>query len=124
MYIVISNTSGIAIYKQIYEQIKKQIICGDLQEGTALPSIRKLAKEIHVSVITTKKAFDELEKEKLVVSIGGKGTYVAPQNIEFIREQKMQQVEEKLNAAISEAKMLGLSYAELSEMLKLLFEED
>lgn len=124
MYVVISNSSGIAIYKQIYDQIKKQIICGDLQEGTALPSIRKLAKEIHVSVITTKKAFDELEKEKFVVSIGGKGTYVAPQNIEFIREQKMQQVEEKLNAAISEAKMLGLTYLELSEMLKLLFEED
>jgi len=124
MYVIISNSSEMAIYKQIYEQIKKQIICDELKEGEALPSIRKLAKEIQVSVITTKKAYEELEKEGFVVSVGGKGTFVAPQNIEFIREQKMRIMEAKILEAIKEAKMLGIELSELQKIMQLLFEEE
>ena len=124
MRILISNSSPDPIYQQIVRQIKGQIIAGELSEGEPLPSIRKLAHELQISVITTKRAYEELEKEGLIDTVGGKGTFVASQNQEFMREKRMKLVETKLSAALADARMLGVSYEELSEMLQLLWEEE
>ena len=124
MRIIISNSSPDPIYEQIVRQIKAQIIAGDLEEGAALPSIRKLAQDLQISVITTKRAYDELEREGFIDTVGGKGTFVAAQNPEFLREKRMKLVEEKLAAAVAEARMMGVGLEELTEMLRLLFEED
>ena len=124
MRILISNSSPDPIYEQIVRQIKGQIIAGDLAEGEPLPSIRKLAHELQISVITTKRAYEELEKEGLIDTVGGKGTFVASQNQEFMREKRMKLVEAKLLEALSDARMMGLSYEELDEMLRLLWEEE
>ncbi len=124
MKIIISNSSPDPIYEQIVRQIKNQIISGHLDEGGALPSIRGLAKELQISVITTKRADEELEREGFVDTVSGKGTFVAAQNKEFLREKKMRIVEEKLIEAVSEARTLGIEKAKLQEMLSLLFEED
>ena len=124
MRILISNSSPDPIYEQIVRQIKGQIIAGDLAEGEPLPSIRKLAHELQISVITTKRAYEELDKEGLIDSVGGKGTFVASQNQEFLREKRMKLVEAKLSDALQEARMLGVSHEELGEMLRLLWEEE
>ena len=124
MRILISNSSPDPIYEQIVRQIKGQIIAGELSEGEPLPSIRKLAHELQISVITTKRAYEELEKEGLIDTVGGKGTFVASQNQEFMREKRMKLVETKLLAALADARMLGVSYEELGEMLRLLWEEE
>ena len=124
MRILISNASSDPIYEQIVRQIKAQIIAGDLPEGAPLPSIRKLAHELQISVITTKRAYEELEKEGLIDSVGGKGTFVAAQNQEFLREKRMTLVQGKLADAVREARTLGVAHAELAEMLRLLCEED
>lgn len=124
MRILISNSSPDPIYEQIVRQIKGQIIAGELAEGEPLPSIRKLAHELQISVITTKRAYEELEKEGLIDTVGGKGTFVASQNQEFMREKRMKLVESKLSEALSDARMLGVSYEELREMLRLLWEEE
>ena len=124
MKIIISNSSSDPIYEQINKQIKNQIISGELAEGQPLPSIRKLAKELHISVITTKRAYEELENEGFVDTVSGKGSFVAVQNKEFIREKKMKIVEEKLGEAIAEARFMGIAFEELKEMLLLLYAED
>ena len=124
MRIIISNSSPDPIYEQISRQVRTQVISGELNEGDALPSIRKLAKELQVSAITTKRAYDELEKEGFLDTVGGKGTFVANQNTELLREMRMRVVEEKLGAAIEEAKGLGLTRAEMDQMIDLLFEGD
>ena len=123
MNIIISNSSDSPIYEQIVSQIKGQIIQGQLKAGEALPSIRNLAKELNISAITTKRAYEELEKEGFIETIRGKGSYVSSQNKEFIREQKMKEIELKLVEIIKESKMLGLNKEELFEILKLLYEE-
>jgi len=123
MRILIANSSPDPIYEQILRQVKAQIIAGDLREGEALPSIRKLAQDLQISVITTKRAYDELEAEGFIDTVAGKGTFVAAQNAEFLREKRMKVVEEKLAEAVSEAQMMGLGYLQLSEMLRLLCEE-
>jgi GntR family transcriptional regulator len=122
--IIISNSSPDPIYEQIGRQIKAQIISGDLAEGESLPSIRRLAQDLQISVITTKRAYDELEREGFINTVGGKGTFVAVQNQELLREKKMKLVEEKLSGAVSEAKMLGIGLAQLKEMLLLLYKEE
>ncbi len=124
MNIIISNSSEDPIYEQIIKQIKNQIINGDLKEGEALPSIRKLARELSISVITTKRAYEELEKEGFIDTVGGKGSFVARQKKEFLREKKMKLVEEKLAEAVSEAKMLDIKFKDLSEMLSILYREE
>ena len=124
MRILISNSSPDPIYEQIVRQVKGQIIAGELGEGEPLPSIRKLAHELQISVITTKRAYEELEKEGLIDTVGGKGTFVASQNQEFMREKRMKVVETKLSEALGDARMLGVSFEELSEMLQLLWEEE
>lgn len=124
MRIIISNSSPEPIYEQIARQIKAEIIAGTLEEGSALPSIRALAHDLQVSVITTKRAYDELESEGFLDSVGGKGTFVAAQNPAFLREKRMRLVEEKLAAAVAEARLLGVGLAELTEMLHLLYQEE
>ncbi len=124
MKIIISNASPDPIYEQIVRQVKSQIINGELEEGEALPSIRKLAQELQISVITTKRAYDELEREGFIDTVGGKGTFVAVQNKELLREKKMKLVEEKLAEAVAEARLLGIRPKALREMLRLLYEEE
>ncbi|GFR38157.1 GntR family transcriptional regulator [Insulibacter thermoxylanivorax] len=123
MNIIISNTSDEPIYLQIVNQMKEQILKGQLTDSQALPSIRNLAKELNISVITTKRAYEELEKEGLIVTVAGKGSYVAPLNREMLREAKLKMVEDALAEAVSTAKMAGLSLEELKEMLELIYEE-
>lgn len=124
MKIIISNSSPDTIYEQINKQIKAQIISGDLNEGDALPSIRKLAKELQISVITTKRAYEELEKEGFVDTVGGKGCFVAMQNKELLKEKKMKTIEEKMGDTVKDAKKLGIRLKELREMLSILYDEE
>ena len=124
MNIIISNTAGIPIYEQIKEQIKAAIFNGQLNEGDLLPSIRQLAKDLKISVITTMSAYSDLEHEGFVVNMQGKGCFVLPQNTNLLREQKLRVVEAGLLSAINAAKLAKLSEAELVDMLKLLLEED
>ncbi len=123
MKIIISNSSPDPIYEQVTRQIKAQIINGELREGESLPSIRKLAQGLQISVITTKRAYDELEKEGFIDTVEGKGSFVAMQNKELLREKKMKIVEEKMVEAVEEARLLGITRAELEEMLGLLYGE-
>ena len=124
MKIIITNSSPDPIYEQLTKQIKAQIISGDLEEGEALPSIRKLARDLLISVITTKRAYEELEKEGFIDTVGGKGTFVAMQNKELLKEKKMQTVEEKLSLAVFDAKKLGITLNELKTMLSILYNEE
>lgn len=123
MHVIISNSSKEPIYKQIVDQIKSSILTGDLKEGEALLSIRQLAKDLKVSVITTKRAYEELEKEGFIYSIVGKGSFVAEQNLEVIKEKKLRVIEEQLSAVIDNSKEVGLSLEELKELLEILYEE-
>lgn len=124
MQIIISNTKEEPIYLQIVNQIKEQIIRGELAESEPLPSIRSLAKELNISVITTKRAYDELEKEGFIVTVPGKGSFVAPINHDMLREAKLKTVEDKLTEAVTHAKYAGLSLEELYEMLRIIYEEE
>ncbi len=123
MKIIISNAGKEPIYEQIKRQLKESILKGELKEGDLLPSIRQLAKDLHISVITTKKAYEELEKEGLITSVVGKGSFVAGQSREFLREKRLKWVEEKLAEVVAESKALNIDLNELQEMLRLLYEE-
>lgn len=123
MNILISNSSEKPIYEQIIEQIKDHIMRGYLKESDPLPSIRSLAKDLHISVITTKRAYDELEKEGFIVTVAGKGSFVAAQNRELLRESRIKIVEEKIAEAVAAAKSAELTYHELEEMLRIFYEE-
>ena len=123
MDILISNSGAQPIYEQITDQIKDQIMKGELTESESLPSIRSLAKDLHISVITTKRAYDELEKDGFLVTVAGKGSYVAAQNKQLLRENRIKIVEEKLTEAVLAAKSADLSFAELEEMLRFFYEE-
>ena len=124
MKIIVSNASSEPIYEQIGQQIKSQIISGDLKEGEGLPSIRKLAKELHISVITTKRTYEELEKEGFIDTVGGKGTFVAIQNKELLREKKMKTIEDMMADTVMEAQKLGITFSELKEMLAILYNDN
>lgn len=123
MDIIISNSSGVPIYEQIEEQIKSQIITGDLREGDALPSMRVLAKELKISIITTKRAYEDLEKDGFIYSIAGKGCFVKGINSEIIKENLMYAIQEILETAVDKAILGKVSYQELEETLSLLYEE-
>ncbi|SMB85112.1 transcriptional regulator, GntR family [Desulfonispora thiosulfatigenes DSM 11270] len=123
MSIIISNSSNEPIYEQITNQIKGMIIKGELQEGEGLPSIRALARDLQISVITTKRAYEELEKEGFIVTMQGKGSFVAQQNNELLKEKKLKIIEEKLLDVVKESKLLGIDYKEIEEMLQILFQE-
>ena len=121
--IIISNSSGKPIYEQIADQVKEQIMAGALAAGDALPSMRLLAKELRISVITTKRAYEELERDGFLENVPGKGCFVAPQNRELLREAQLRRVEEMLTQAIEEARRGAVSLEELKEMLTELYQE-
>ena len=123
MNIFIENTSGIPIYEQIYNQIKAQIINGSLKEDEMLPSIRSLAKELRISVITTKRAYEELEREKYIYTVAGKGSYIAKKNIELVKEENLKEIEEHLQEVIKLASINNLSVEEIIEMLNTMVKE-
>ena len=124
MDIIISNSAGTPIYEQICSQIKGKIISGELKEGDALPSMRLLAKELRISVITTKRAYEELERDGFLVTYLGKGSFVAGKNLDLIREEHLRQIEDLLGKARDLANSCGLSSDELTEMLRLICEGD
>lgn len=122
--IIIRNSSGQPIYDQIYEQLRAQIVSGALLEGEMLPSIRGLAKELRISVITTKRAYEELERDGFIYTVAGKGCFVAARNLELVREDHLRKIEEHLSAAVSLARQAGISRGELDRMLDLLEQEE
>ena len=121
MDIIISNSSGQPIYEQICRQIKGAIAAGKLQPGEPLPSIRSLARDLRISVITTKRAYEELERDGFLENVPGKGCFVAPQNRELLREAQLRKVEEKLSQAVEEARKGAFPLEELHEMLDILY---
>ena len=121
MDIILSNASGKPIYEQISDQVKEQIMSGALSAGDALPSMRLLAKELRISVITTKRAYEELERDGFLENVPGKGCFVAPQNRELLREAQLRKVEEKLSQAVEEARKGAFPLEGLHEMLDLLY---
>ena len=123
MDIIISNASDKPIYEQISSQIKEAILAGDLEEGQALPSIRSLANDLHVSVITTKRAYSDLESRGFIETVQGKGSFVAGGNRELLREERLRHVEELLAKAVADARGAGVTVAELHDMLDLMAEE-
>ena len=122
--IIISNSSGKPIYDQIYTEIKSKIISGELKEGDPLPSMRLLAKELRISVITTKRAYEELERDGFITSITGKGSFVSGKNTEFIREDNLRKIEEHMQSIIELSKGCNLSLQDLIEMISIIYEED
>lgn len=123
MKILIDNKSGAPIYDQIYSQVKSQIISGDLREDEALPSIRSLAKDLRISVITTKRAYEELERDGFIYTVAGKGSFVAARNTELLREEHLRQIEALMQEILRLAPACGLDADALSDMLRLLSEE-
>ncbi|MEK4699450.1 GntR family transcriptional regulator [Solibacillus sp. FSL R7-0668] len=123
MQILISHNSKEPIYEQIVQQIKKAILANDIAAGYALPSMRNMAKDLDVSVITTKRAYEELEKMGLIYSVVGKGSFVSEQNKEMILERKQKVIEEQLSQAIENGKEIGLNLNEIQALVALLYEE-
>ena len=123
MLILIDNKSGAPIYDQIFTQIKGHILGGELQTDDPLPSIRALAKDLRISVITTKRAYDELERSGYIYTIPGKGSFVSAKNTELMREEHLKQIEEHMAAIRSLAQLTGLGREEVAEMWKLMWEE-
>ncbi|HJB57266.1 MAG TPA: GntR family transcriptional regulator [Candidatus Flavonifractor intestinipullorum] len=124
MEIIIRNTGDTPIYDQITRQVKGLILRGELKEGEALPSMRVLAKDLRISVITTKRAYEELEREGFITTVPGKGCFVAPRNLELVREDALRRAEEHLSAAVNVAKVGGLTLEELTQTLTILYGED
>lgn len=122
MDIIIRNQSTDPIYLQIENQIKAMIISGQLAEGQALPSMRLLAKELRISMITTKRAYEELEKDGFIYTVAGKGCFVAAKNSRLVRENRLKEIENHFLTACDIAKINGISFGELSEMLGIIFE--
>ncbi len=124
MNILISNASDKPIYEQITSQIKQMIISGELEAGTLLPSMRMLAKELRISVITTKRAYEDLERDGFICTVMGKGSFVAEKNMEFVREEQLRIVEEHIGKAVTGARAGGIGLEELQEIMRLIYEEE
>ncbi len=124
MKIIIKNSSNEPIYAQIYSQIKSSIISGELNSGELLPSIRNLAKELRISVITTKRAYEELERDGYIYSVAGKGSYVAEKNTEIIREANLKEIEDYMRKILDLSRACSLSTEDIIEMFKLVDEEE
>ena len=124
MHILIDNKSGAPIYDQIYSQIKSQIISGALGEDEMLPSIRALAKDLRISVITTKRAYDELEADGFICTMAGKGSFVAERDLALVREQHLKEMEQHLQEAVRLAAACGLSRDDIFNTLRILTEEE
>lgn len=123
MDILISNSSGVPLYEQIEEQIKSQIITGELREGDSLPSMRILAKDLKISIITTKRAYEDLERDGFIESVTGKGSFVKGINSDLVKENIMFDIQELLESAVDKAVMGRVTLDELQEMLRLLYAE-
>ena len=123
MDIIITNQSDRPIYEQIMDQIKAQIMNGELKEGDALPSMRLLAKELRISIITTKRAYEELEREGYIESYTGKGSFVKGVNHEMVKESVMFEIENLMEEVLEKAELAKVSFDELVERMKLLYEE-
>ena len=121
MDLIISNSSGAPIYEQICSQIKGKIISGELKEGDALPSMRLLAKELKISVITTKRAYEELERDGFIVSMTGKGSFVAGTDTELLKEARQKELEQTMEELVAQGKELGLSLEELMELMTIIY---
>lgn len=124
MDIILTNVGGQPIYDQIVSQVKAQILSGKLKEGDALPSLRALAKDLRISVITTKRAYEELEREGFIVSLTGKGSFVAGANTELIREEHLRRLEDHLREAVSLSHLCGLDLDGLTSILSMLYKEE
>ena len=124
MDIIISNSSGKPIYEQITSQIKQKIMQGELKEGDALPSMRLLAKDLHISVITTKRAYEDVERDGFITTVVGKGSFVASTDSEFLREEQLRTAEAHLTQAVRAARLGGIDIEELVEVLRMLYEEE
>ncbi len=124
MDIILTNAGGQPIYDQIVSQIKAQILSGKLKEGDALPSLRTLAKELRISVITTKRAYEELEREGFIVSLTGKGSFVAGANTELIREEHLRRLEDHLREAVALSRLCNLDLDGLTGILSMLYKEE
>ena len=124
MNILISNSDGRPIYEQITDQIKGQIMSGQLAAGDPLPSIRLLAKELRISVITTKRAYEDLERDGFIETFPGKGSFVAAKNTDFLREERWREAEKHLARAVDTARAAGIPYEELQEVLALLYKTE
>ena len=124
MDIIINNAGGVPIYDQITRQVKGLILRGELKEGEALPSMRLLARELRISVITTKRAYEELEREGFITTVPGKGCFVAPQDPELAREETLRRVEEHLTRAVEAAKSGGVTLEEMTDTLNILYGDD
>ena len=123
MELVISNASNLPIYEQIVGGVKQHILSGELHEGDLLPSIRALAKDLRISVITTKRAYEELEAGGFITTVPGRGSFVAAQNPALLREETLRRVEAQLQGAVDAARLGGIGYDEVCETLRLLWEE-
>ena len=124
MQLMIRNNTAAPIYQQIYQQIKEQIINGTLEEDTMLPSIRSLAKELRISIITTKRAYEELERDGFLYTIVGKGCFVTAQNEQLLQELHLQELEQSLQQAVLLAKRCHLTCSDLMELVQTLYEEE
>ncbi len=124
MDIIISNSSQKPIYEQITAQIKSMILSGTLRGGNALPSMRVLARDLRISVITTKRAYEDLERDGFIETVAGKGCFVASRNMELLREEQLRRAEEYLQNAVNVARTSGITQYELIEILKLIYTED
>ena len=124
MDIMIRNTGDVPIYEQIVRQLKGQILQGELREGDALPSMRLLAKDLRISVITTKRAYEELEREGFLSTVPGKGCFVAPQNAQLVREEALRRVEEQLAQAVETARAGGVAREEVTELFDILWGDE
>ena len=124
MDIILTNAGGQPIYDQIVSQVKAQILSGKLKEGDALPSLRALAKDLRISVITTKRAYEDLEREGFIVSLTGKGSFVAGANTELIREEHQRRLEDHLREAVSLSHLCGLDLDGLTSILSMLYKEE
>ena len=123
MEIVISNSSDKPIYEQISSQIKNKIMNGTLEAGEMLPSMRALAKDLHISVITVQRAYEDLTRDGFIETVSGKGSFVASQNKEFIQEEQLRQAEELLQQVVDIGRSHGISYEQMANILKVLYEE-
>jgi len=119
--IIISNSSRQPIYDQITSQMKSKILAGEMKEGDALPSMRFLAKELRISVITTKRAYEELERDGFIATVPGKGSFVARKNLDFVREEQLRRIEEHMQEIVELSVGCSLSLKELQDMLELIY---
>lgn len=123
MHIILNNSSMVPIYEQLIAQIKAEIISGALKEGDALPSVRTMAADLRISALTVKKSYDKLEQEGVVVTVHGKGSFVAPTNKEFVAEARRRDAEEQLSLALDSAKAAGMTVEEIRNLIDLLLED-